>query len=228
MDMTLQILRQQVAGSLYLPVMVTSAPVKLSDWALSVMELRGPGLCADDYQAQAVEGTPLPRLEGFVAGGVAVADGNDFARSLQLELHEILRPRNQNARPCRQPVTVMNERSLPSRADFRAVGLEQQLGRLAAGLHHVLRPGLTVRVRDNLEFARLIDRVVPTQAILETALLLLSQRFAVEEQLRLVAGGIDVYRVIFPMRSGQFQCGRMCAIGRSGRQAPGRGRSGPS
>ena len=72
--------------------------------------------------------------------------------------------------------------------DDVAIGLEPQLRSGAGGLDGVGGPFRAVLVGDDLEVARLIDDVIPADAILESLFLLLAQRFAIEEEFGFIAG----------------------------------------
>ena len=106
-----------------------------------------------------------------MAGGIAVADGSDFPPDPSISNFTRLCVRG-TRRPCLSAtVTVTKQRSLPSPRISAAVRREQQFGRLSRlVLTTSCRPLLAFAVGDDLEFAGLIDHVIPAQAILEPAL----------------------------------------------------------
>src|SRR5208337_3576418 len=94
---------------------------------------RPSGAALDDHLAEAIVGAALLGLERLVAGGVAIAYRDDLARALDLELDEVITPRNEGT-PARCLIAIEGV--------FRDVSLG---GLLARGRGHdtpPLGPGL--------------------------------------------------------------------------------------
>src|SRR5215469_10344953 len=142
--------------------------------------------CSNNDQGKAVKRGTLRFPESFQIGGVAVVGGHNLAGALNLEAYPVLCARHsQTFLVCHRDG---HERQiLAIGADLVAVRLQLNAGSRSCRLHPRHCPFLAVSVSDDLQFARLINDVVPAEAIFVLALLLSTKRFAVEEQLALIS-----------------------------------------
>src|ERR1035441_1307928 len=119
---------------------------------------------ANDCQAQTVEGAVLPGLERLEAGGVTVVGCDDLTRAGDFKGDVVLHPRHLEA------LLVCDSRRdvaevLAIGLERRGIGRERDFGCGAGGLDDLSRPPGVVLVSNHFQNTRLINHVVPAQAI---------------------------------------------------------------